>query len=184
MTIFPLSVFAFFTMRSYENAYSFLLVNALTIAMLLIAYGSQCPALAQESVSHNSATHEGGVLPAGMGRLYVFREVLSFGAHIDDDVTIDGLPVHRITPGSGFYCDVRPGNYVIGVARHKTHLLRLSVAAGQREYVCVMPHTQAGVAPRGGAPTSDQSFDVRLLEPAYGAQRALEYRLVQTTCRR
>jgi len=99
-------------------------------------------------------------------------------------VTIDGLPVHRITPGSGFYCDVRPGNYMIGVARHKTHLLKLSVAAGQREYVCIMLHTQAGVSPRGGALTSDQSFDVRLLEPAYGAQRVLEYRLVQTTCQR
>jgi len=169
-------------MRSYENAYSFLLVNLLTAAVHLVAYGSQCPALAQESLSHNSGTHERGALAAGMGRLYVFREVRSFGAHIDDYVTIDGLPVHRVTPGTGFYCDVRPGSYVISVARHKTYQLRLSVDAGQREYVCVMLHTQGGVAPRGGALTSDQSFDVRLLEPHYGRQRAREYRLTEAKC--
>lgn len=167
-----------------KNAYSFLLMNVLTVAINLMACGSQCPALAQESPSHNSPAYEGGALPVGTGRLYVFREVRSFGAHIDDYVTINGLPMHRVTPGTGFYCDIPPGNYVIGVARHKTYSLRLSVAAGQSEYVCVMLHTQGGVAPRGGALTSDQSFDVRLLEPAYGAERALEYRLVQIRCQR
>jgi len=170
-------------MRYYGNAYSFLVVNILTTAMLLMVCESQCPALAQESLSHNSATEEESALPTEMGRLYVFREVRSFGAHIDDYVTIDGLAVHRITPGTGFYCDVRPGDYVIGVARHKTNLLRLSVAAGQRQYVSVRPHPQAGVAPRGGALTSDQPFDVRLLEPAYGMQRVREYRLTEAKCR-
>jgi hypothetical protein len=165
-------------------SFRILLGNVLitTTAMLLIAYGSQLPARAQQCASHKSTPREGGALPAGMGRLYVFREVRSFGAHIDDYVTIDGLPVHRVTPGTGFYCDVRPGNYVIGVARHKTYLLRLSVAAGQCEYICVMLHAQGGVAPRGGALTSDQSFDVRLLEPNYGMQRVGEYRMTEAKC--
>jgi hypothetical protein len=154
----------------------------MTTAILLLAYGSQLPAGSQQCASHNSITRERGVLPAGTGRLYVFREVLSFGAHIDDYVTIDGLPVHRVTPGTGFYCDVRPGSYVIGVARHKTHLLKLSIAAGQREYICVMLHARAGVAPRGGALTSDQSFDIRLLEPNYGMQRVGEYRMTKAKC--
>src|SRR5690348_12171094 len=84
----------------------FLLVNALATAMLLMACGSQCRALAHESLPHNSAAHRGGALSTGMGRLYIFRGVRSFGAHIDDYVTINGLPVHRIAPGSGFYCDI------------------------------------------------------------------------------
>jgi len=170
-------------MRFYENAHFFLLVNTLTITMLLMAYESQCPALAQESLSHNSATQEESALSTGMGRLYVFRGVRSFGAHIDDYVTIDGLPVHRIPPGTGFYCNVRPGDHVISVARHKTNLLRLSVAASQRQYISVRLHPEAGVAPRGGALTSDQSFDVQLLEPAYGMQCVREYRLTEAICR-
>jgi hypothetical protein len=158
-----------------------LLVNALAIALLLIAYGSISEALAQ-SAPYKSASPERGELPREMGRLYVFRGVRSFGAHIDDYVTVDGLRVHRTTPGTGFYCDLRPGNYVISVARHKTYVLTLSIAAGQRRYVCVMLHTKGGVAPRGGMLTSDQSFEVRLLEPGYGAQRVREYRLTEAKC--
>ncbi|MBV8774769.1 MAG: hypothetical protein JO166_20910 [Deltaproteobacteria bacterium] len=169
-------------MRPGKNAYSFMVLGLLSTAIVLIAYGLRWPALAQQSLSHNAAAHEGGALPAGMARLYVFREVRSFGAHIDDYVTIDGLPVHRVTPGTGFYCDLRPGNYVIGVARHKTYPLRLSVAAGQREYICVMLHTQGGVAPRGGALTADQPFDVRLLDPNYGKERVEEYRMTEAKC--
>jgi hypothetical protein len=119
-----------------------------------------------------------------MGRLYVFRPIRSFGAHIDDYITVNGIPVRRVTAGTGFYCDVSPGDYVIGVARHQTYPLKVSVAAGQPRYVCVMLHHLGGVAPRGGALTSDQSFEVRLLEPGYGSQRAHEYHLTQANCLR
>ena len=91
-------------------------------------------------------------MPSGIGRLYVFREIGSFGADIDDDVTINGVPVQRIRPGTGFYCDVRPGSYVMRVLRHKADSLNLSVASGQSQYICVMLHELGGVSPRGGAP--------------------------------
>ncbi len=121
---------------------------------------------------------------SGKGRIYVFREVRSFGAHIDDYVTINGVPVQRVGPGTGFYCEVTPGDYVISVFRHKTYPLKVSVAAGQRQYICVMLHHLGGVAPRGGALTSDQSFDVRLLEPGYGAQLVKKYRTNEAKCQR
>lgn len=89
-------------------------------------------------------------MTGGMGRLYIFRPIRSFGAHIDDYITVNGAPVHRVTPGTGFYCDVSPGDYVIGVAHHKAYPLKVSVAAGQHRYVCVMLHHVGGVAPRGG----------------------------------
>jgi hypothetical protein len=143
-------------------------------AVLFSPYGSRGPASAQESQS---------AMPGGMGRLYVFREIGSFGADIDDDVTINGIPVQRLGPGTGFYCDVRPGSYVVGVLRHKADSLRLSVASGQSQYICVMLHELGGVSPRGGALTSDQSFEVHNLEPGYGAQRIQEYRLTHATCR-
>jgi hypothetical protein len=80
----------------------------------------------------------------------------SFGAHIDNYITINGVPVHRLTAGTGFYCDVPPADYVIGIARHKTNPRKVSVAAGQSRYICVMLHHLGGVAPRSGALTSDQ----------------------------
>jgi hypothetical protein len=47
-----------------------------------------------------------------------------------------------------------------------------------------MLHHLGGVTPRGDALTSDQSFDARLLEPAYGEQRVKEYQLTQGSCQR
>ena len=47
-------------------------------ALIFSPYGSRGLASAQESQN---------AMPSGMGRLYVFREIGSFGADIDDDVT-------------------------------------------------------------------------------------------------
>jgi hypothetical protein len=136
----------------------------------------------QELPSDKSIGREASTMASFMGRLYVFREVRSSGGHIDDHVPVNGVPVHRVTPGTGFYCNVSPGDYVIGVSRHKTYPVKVSVAAGQRQYVCVMLRHLGGIAPRSGALTSDQSFDVRLLEPGYGAERLREYRVTEANC--
>jgi hypothetical protein len=157
---------------------------ALVVAAVLLMCGVPHAAFAFEMPSGKPALHGQDASAGNMGRLYVFRPVRSFGAHIDDYVAINGLPVQRVRPGSGFYCDVSPGNYVINVLGHKSDHLKVSVKPGQRLYICVMLHHLGGVTPRGGALTSDQSFDVRLLEPAYGEQRVKEYRLTQGSCQR
>ena len=120
-------------------------------------------------------------IPADKGRIYIFRMVRPFGAHIDDYVTINGLSVKRITPGNGVYCDVKPGDYVVGLAQRKAPPLKVSVAAGHDQYVCVMLHHR-GATPRSGALGSDQAFDIRLLDPAYGAQRAAQYQFSPANC--
>jgi hypothetical protein len=178
---FFLLVIAFAIMESRTKPYYFLL-NVLTAAMLLIAYGSSRLAFAHQPPPYNLLPQKRGEPPARMGCLYVFRAVRSYGAHIDDFVTIDGRRVHRITPGTAFHCELRPGNYVVGVARHKTRLLKVSIGPSQCRYVSVTLHAQAGVAPRSGVLTSDQSFDVRLVEPGYGAERVREYRLTEGKC--
>jgi hypothetical protein len=159
-------------------------VNVLVFTGLLSATGGLTAATAQESPLKQPVAPQESPIANAMGRLYVFRPIRSFGAHLDDYVTVDGIPVHRIAPGTGFYCDLSPGEYVISVAGHKTSPLEVTLTAGQASYVCVMLHHQGGVSPRGGALTSDQSFDVRKLEPEYGAQRAHEYSLTRETCRR
>ena len=119
---------------------------------------------------------------APKGRLYIFRMVKSFGAHIDDYVTINGKSVARVSPGNGFYCDVDPGDYIISISRHKTHPLKVSITSGHEQYVCVMLDQRDGTGVRGGAPNSDQSFDIRLLEPGYGAERVAQYHMTRANC--
>lgn len=159
-------------------------VNVLVFTAMLSATGRLTSAIAQEPPQKKQGTSLESAIANGMGRLYIFRPIRPFGAHIVDYVTVDGIPVHRLAPGTGFYCDLSPGEYVISVAGHKTSPLEVSLAAGQASYVCVMLYHQGGVSPRGGALTSDQSFVVRSFEPEYGAQRAREYPLIRETCKR
>jgi hypothetical protein len=156
-------------------------VKALVVSLVFSPFWWPC-ASAQELPPNKPAPIGASTIASAEGQLYVFREVRSFGAHIDDYVTVNGVPVRRVTPGSGFYCSVRPGEYVIAVARHKNFPLEVSVAAGQRQYISVMLSHKGGVAARGGAAASDQSFDVRLLEPGYGAERIREYHLTEANC--
>ncbi len=108
--------------------------------------------------------------------------VRSYGAQIDDSVTVNGTSIQKITPGNGIYCDLAPGEYVLGLAQRKAQPIKVSVTAGQRQYVCVMLHHRGGATPRSGALASDQSFDLRLLDPAYGAQRVGQYHLTAANC--
>ena len=130
----------------------------------------------------NQVLAEGTSASASKGRLYIFRMVRSYGAHIDDSVTINGASIQKITAGNGIYCDVPPGDYVVGLAQRQAKPIKVSVMAGQRQYVCVMLHHRGGATPRSGVPASDQSFDLRLLDPSYGAQRAGQYHLTPANC--
>ena len=158
-------------------------VNVVVFTGVLLTTGG-LTSMAQESPSNKPVAPQESPIASGMGRLYIFRPIRSFGGHIDDYITIDGMPVHRLAPGTGFYCDLSPGEYLISVAGHKTSPLEVSLVAGQASYVCVMLHHQGGVSPRGGALTSDQAFVVRKFEPEYGAQRVHEYPLTRETCKR
>jgi|HubBroStandDraft_1064217.scaffolds.fasta_scaffold22624_2 hypothetical protein len=168
-------------MISPRTAFLRIALNAL-VASLVLSPCWRAGASAQELPPYKPVPNGTSTVASDMGRLYVFRQIDSFGAHIDDFVTIDGVPIHRVTPGTGFYCSVTPGDYIVSVARHRTHSLKVSVAAGQRQYIRVMLSREGGDALRGGAVTSDQSFDLRLLEPAYGAERTREYRLTEANC--
>lgn len=166
-----------------RNAF-FSVAMAVLVAVMLSATARLSSALPQESPSKRPVAQEEGPIADGMGRLYIFRPIRSFGAHIEAYITVNGIPVHRVAPGSGFYCDLPPRDYVISVAGHKTSQLEMSVAPGHASYVCVMLQHQGGVSPRGGALTSDQSFVVRQFEPENGAQRAHEYPLTRQNCKR
>jgi len=163
-------------------------VASLVAALLFVAGISltrgSTSATAQEPPSDKPAYSPENAITPGMGRLYIFRPIRSFGAHVESDVTVNGVKVHRLTSGNGFYCDVAPGDYVISMAGHKTRPLTVPVAAGQPRYICVMLEQLGGVSPRGGALTSDASFDVRLFEPDFGEQRAREYHLTHANCQR
>ncbi len=161
---------------------SWLQALGILCALLILAANPARLAKAQP-IPPEAHTSEQETPPAGTGRLYFFRGIRAFGAHIEDYVTLNGRPVAKISPGRGFYCDVQPGSYVISILRHKTFPATVPVAAGQKQYVYISVRETGGTAPRGGAGGMDMSFEVRLLEPAYGARRASEYSpLTQANC--
>jgi hypothetical protein len=167
--------------RSFKSCSKGIFLSAAATAALLAGTLTYAASV-QTSPPDEPGTHQLSSAPSSAGRLYIFRPIRPFGAHIDDDVTVNGLPVHRLAPGTGFYCDLAPGDYLIAVARHKTKALKVSMEAGQKQFVCVMLHNADGVAPRGGGLTSDQSFDVRLLAPDYAVHRVQEYPLTRANC--
>jgi hypothetical protein len=66
-------------------------VNTLVASLVLSSCGWPY-ASAQELPSDKPVPDGASTMAAsGMGRLYVFREVRSFGAHIDDYVTVNGV---------------------------------------------------------------------------------------------
>jgi hypothetical protein len=158
-----------------------MVLKALAAACVLSLFGS-CHAVTPAFQSDKTAPHIESMGSSAMGRLYVLRGVRSFGAYIDDYVTINGDPVQRVTPGSGFYCDISPGNYVIGLWRHKNESLKVAVMPGQQQYVSIRLHHLGSMASRGGAITSDQAFDIRLLDPGFGAKRVLKYHMTEANC--
>jgi hypothetical protein len=167
---------------AFECMVVFALANVLACLVLPARCAAADASSARELPSGKAAAQDQAAIPDGMARLYVFRPIRSYGGHIEDYITLNGVRVHRLAAGSGFYCDVHPGDYVIGVASHQSYPAKVSVAAGQSRYVCVMLHRSGAVAPRAGALTSDQAFDVHVLESGYGAERAHEYRLTRANC--
>jgi hypothetical protein len=152
--------------------------SAVLAALIVLSYGAPYSAATRAL----SAPRGLSTVPKGKGRIYIFRMVRPSGAHLDDYLTIDGVAVQRITPGNALYCDVSPGDYVLGLSRHRTQPLKVSVSAGQEQYIRVMLHHGDGISPRRGSPPSDQSFDIRLVDPGCGAARVKEYHLTQADC--
>ena len=166
---------------------------ATTVMVLLVVFGLCRNSLLAQAQLHDQLRNVGeqrepemppdlGMPPPGKGRLYVFREVRPYGAHIGHYITVNGVPVQRLGAGSGFYCDVTAGDYVVGIAGHESDAVKVTVTAGQWQYLCVSMRVQGGVAPKSGVINSDQSFNVRLLAQDYGAQRAHEFHLSRASC--
>jgi hypothetical protein len=151
------------------------LAGALALALCLF------PCTASSADSPGRAAVKSTAVP-GKGRLYVFREIEGFGADIDDYVTVNRVPVQRVRPGTGFYCDVSPGVYHIGVSHHKTQVLEVPVAAGQCQYIRVSLHYLGGESPRGGSIPPNQLFEELLLDPSFGSERLETYDLNHATC--
>jgi hypothetical protein len=145
------------------------------VALVLLLYGAP-------KAGPSTTSQRQDAVSSAKGRIYIFRIVRSFGAHLDDTVVINGAAIHRLGAGNGIYCDVPPGDYTVGLSQHKARPLKVSVAAGQQQYICVMLHARSSVTPRSGALSSDQSFDIRLLNPDYGTQRIREYHLTKADC--
>lgn len=74
-------------------------------------------------------------VPAGYGRVVLFRSSGMMGAALQPDLLIDGQVVGSSKPGGFVYADVGPGKRVISASTEAAARLELEVLAGRTYYV-------------------------------------------------
>jgi hypothetical protein len=98
-------------------------------AMMVILSGCAEGPTYQEAVATQSA------IPAGRGRIAVFRDQQILGFGVKPAVLVDGLPTGICGVGSVFFVDVPPGQHIVSASTENTSVVRANVAAGQTTYV-------------------------------------------------
>lgn len=83
----------------------------------------------QEAVATQSA------IPAGRGRIAVFRTQQVQGFGVKPAVLVDGLPTGKCEVDSIFFVDVGPGQHTVSASTTETSVARVNVATGQTSYV-------------------------------------------------
>ncbi|WP_050605446.1 DUF2846 domain-containing protein [Ruegeria sp. 6PALISEP08] len=107
------------------------IVKCLKIAAAIVVVLSGCtegPAY-QEAVATQSA------IPAGKGRIAVFRTQQVQGFGVKPAVLVNGLPTGKCEVDSVFFVDVPPGQHTVSASTMETSVVRVNVAAGQTTYV-------------------------------------------------
>jgi len=104
-------------------------------AALLSAVPMQA-ALAAPSQTYAVLHASEPAIPAGMGRIYFYREGGLLGAAMQPTIMIDGQSAGgRSKPGDYFYIDRPAGTYTISTSTEKKETTTVTVVAGEAVYV-------------------------------------------------
>lgn len=74
-------------------------------------------------------------IPAGQGRLVVYRTQALAGAVVQPAITINGAERGRCSPRGAFSVDLAPGQHIVGAATEVRQEAPVTVAAGQTSYL-------------------------------------------------
>ncbi len=74
-------------------------------------------------------------IPAGFGRIAVYRSQKIQGFGVKPAVLIDGLPTGKYEVDSVFFVNVRPGPHVVSASTTETSVVRVDVKPGQTAYM-------------------------------------------------
>ena len=97
---------------------------ALTVAMVAILGGCTEGPAYQEVVATQSA------IPAGKGRIAVFRTQQVQGFGVKPAVLVDGLPTGKCEVDSVFFVNVSPGQHTVSASTMETSVTKVNVATG------------------------------------------------------
>ena len=97
---------------------------ALTVAMVAILGGCTEGPAYQEVVTTQSA------IPAGKGRIAVFRTQQVQGFGVKPAVLVDGLPTGKCEVDSVFFVNVSPGQHTVSASTMETSVTKVNVATG------------------------------------------------------
>lgn len=80
--------------------------------------------------------------PAGLGRIYFYREASPLLAAVRPEVVVNGRQVGVLRPGEVFYRDARPGRYEVLINTAAEAPVTFRIRAGGRRFVQVAPTWQ------------------------------------------
>ncbi|NOD93656.1 DUF2846 domain-containing protein [Ruegeria sp. HKCCD4884] len=105
--------------------------KCLTLVVAIAAILSGCT----EGPAYQEAAATQSAIPAGQGRIAVFRtqQVQAFG--VKPAVLVNGLPTGKCEVDSVFFVDVSPGQYTVSASTMETSVATVNVATGQTSYV-------------------------------------------------
>lgn len=100
-------------------------------AMALVAALGACT----EGPAYQEALATQTAIPAGKGRIAVYRTQQVMGFGVKPAVLVDGLPTGKCEVDSIFFVHVPPGQHIVSASTMETSVARVNVTAGQTSYV-------------------------------------------------
>lgn len=100
-------------------------------------FGAACLAVGActEGPDFQDAAATRSAVPAGFGRIAIYRTQTVQGFGVKPDVLVDGLPKGKCEVDSVFFVNVRPGRHTVSASTLETSVATVEVAAGQTAYV-------------------------------------------------
>jgi hypothetical protein len=107
----------------------------LALATLLLAMPAT-PSLARHAQTYAERHATEPPIPAGMGRIYFYREDGFFGSALHPTVMLNGVSAGDSSrPGEYFYVDRPPGDYTVSASTETKESTQFHLTAGKAMYV-------------------------------------------------
>ncbi len=102
---------------------------------MLVATVSLSISACTEGPAYEEAVASQSAIPAGRGRIAVYRTQTVQGFGVKPAVLVDGLPTGKCEVDSVFFVDVSPGQHTVSASTMESSVARVNVTAGHTSFI-------------------------------------------------